>query len=88
MSEERWHETERLRRLEAENEKLMLRASELDKAHFDLRNALLKGPMTSGVDRGYHQLIMSFESLADLIEARKAIYHAIRKRDPNETSTT
>ena len=83
MSEERWHETARLRRLEAENEKLLLQLSALDKAHFDLRNALLKGPMSTDTDRGYHRLIMTFESAEEVVEATKAIYHAIRKRDLN-----
>lgn len=83
MSEERWHDAARLRRLEAENEKLLLQLSALDKAHFDLRNALLKGPMTTDIDRGYHRLIMTFETLEEMMDARKAIYHAIRRRDLN-----
>jgi hypothetical protein len=66
-----------------EHEKLLLRLSELDKARFDLRNALLKGPMSSDTDRGYHRLIMTFETIEEMLEASKAIYHAIRKRDPN-----
>jgi hypothetical protein len=82
MSEERWHESERLRRLEDQNEKLMLRVSELDKAQFNLRHALLKGPMSSDTDRGYHRLIMTFETIEEMMEARKAIYHAVRRRDP------
>ena len=81
MSEERWHDAARLRRLEDENEKLLLRLSELDRTHTNLRDALLKGPMTTDTDRGYHRLIMTFRSAADVAEATKAIYHAIRRRE-------
>ena len=82
MSEERWHDAAHLRRLEEERDKFLLQVSELDKARFDLRSALLKGPMSTDTDRGYHRLIMTFETIEEMMEARKAIYHAIRRREP------
>ena len=80
MSEERWHDAARLRRLEEENEKLLLRLSALDGAYTKLRDALLKGPMTTDTGRGY-RLIMTFESLYDVMEARRIIHHAVRRQE-------
>jgi hypothetical protein len=88
MSGEHWDEAERLRRLEGENEKVLLRLSELDRALFNLRAALLKGAMSRQTDRGYHQIVISFEDGGEMIEAYRAIYHAIRRREQPDESTT
>jgi len=65
-----------------ESDALKLRLSELDSALFKLRTALLKGAMSRQTDRGYHQIVISFESMEEMTEANKAIDHAIRKRGP------
>jgi len=46
----------------------------------ELRRAMLKGASDTDVDRGYHRLIVSFETIEEMQEARKALYHALRKR--------
>jgi electron transfer flavoprotein alpha/beta subunit len=56
------------------------RLADLERTFANLRKAMLKGVMSRGTDRGYHVLSVAFESLDEMTDAWKALYHAIRER--------
>jgi electron transfer flavoprotein alpha/beta subunit len=55
------------------------RLADLERIFADLRKAMLNGVMSRGTDRGYHVLSVAFESMGEMTDAWKALYHAIRK---------
>ena len=46
----------------------------------ELRRTMLQGASDTDVDRGWHRMIITFETLEEMEAARKALYHALRKR--------
>ena len=54
--------------------------TQYDYERHPLREALLRGFMKTSTSEGEHHITLSFETLEDMQEARKALYHAIRER--------
>lgn len=54
-------------------------ARALNETRYPLREAMLRGCMSTCTGDGEHQLKLAFETLEDMQEARRALYHAIRQ---------
>ena len=52
---------------------------DMEYASNPLRDALLRGFMKTSTSEGEHHITLSFETLEDMQEARKVLYHAIRQ---------
>ena len=51
----------------------------INETRYPIREAMLRGCMSTCTGNGEHQIKISFETLEDMQEARRALYHAIRQ---------
>jgi Zn-dependent alcohol dehydrogenase len=55
---------------------------------YPLREAMLRGCMSACTGDGEHQIKINFETLEDMQEARRALYHALRQEPVSKESQT